>query len=243
VRDDLPDLLWPILTLSELGTHEAFRFVRWQKSVQADLGGQAAASFIAECLDGRLTGLDRLVAQVPSAQSIIKKHATELELLSPSVATALSTYPSRPAEWLTGLEIVGAEQAEIDLLATAVLQVLKDGHREAVIKCLFIWSAVQAGTFSTSAETIKLLKDYPNDTSTRSRADSVIRACWGAHRGLLDHQHAEHFAETIKWAKVFWSINSMTTSAPGALSVSQAKLHLTASSEVPMMSRLARISA
>jgi hypothetical protein len=41
VRDDLPDLLWPVLALSELGTAEGRRFVRWQKGVQDDLAGTA----------------------------------------------------------------------------------------------------------------------------------------------------------------------------------------------------------
>ena len=54
-------------------------------------------------------------------------------------------------------------QAEVELLAKAVLEVLQDGHRKAIIKCLYIWSALQAGTFSTDAETIELLKYYTND--------------------------------------------------------------------------------
>lgn len=183
VRDDLPDLLWPALTLSDLGTQEAVRFVRWQEAVQADLSGKADATFLAECLDGRLTSLDRLVAQVPEAKSSVKKRAADCEILSDSVAKALDSYPIRPAEWLTDLDMVPPGQAEIDQLAKAVLEVLQDGHREAIIKCLPIWSAVQAGTFSTDARTIELLKYYPNDQSTRSRADTVVRASWGAHRG------------------------------------------------------------
>ncbi len=71
VRDDLPDLLWPVLTLSELGTAEAVRFARWQKAVQEDLAGKAEPRFIAECLDGRLTSLDRLATQVPEAKAVI----------------------------------------------------------------------------------------------------------------------------------------------------------------------------
>ncbi len=43
VRDDLPDLLWPVLVLSELGTAEGHRFLRWQKAVQSELAGTAAA--------------------------------------------------------------------------------------------------------------------------------------------------------------------------------------------------------
>ncbi len=103
------------------------------------------------------------------------------------------------------------DQEETDLLARAVLGVLKDGHREAVIKCLHVWSAVQAGTFSTSAETIELLQRYPTDPRTRAKADSAVRAFWGAHKGLLLHENESCFADAIKWAKVFWGANSITT--------------------------------
>jgi hypothetical protein len=211
VRDDLPDLLWPVLTLSEFGTAEAVRFVRWQKAVQEDLSGKAEPRFIAECLDGRLTSLDRLAAQVPEARAVVKARAEERGLLPKSVVNALASYPLRPAEWLVDREMTPPDQEEIDLLARAVLGVLKDGHRKAVIKCLHIWSAVQAGTFSTSAETIELLQRYPTDPRTRAKADSAVRAIWGARKGLLLHENESHFADAIKWAKVFWGTNSMTT--------------------------------
>lgn len=144
VRDDLPDLLWPVLVLSELGTAEGHRFLRWQKAVQEDLSGKAEVGFVAECLDGRLTSLDRLAAQVPEARAAAKARAEELGLLPSSVVKALASYPLRPAEWLTDREVTPPGQDEIDVLARAVLGVLADGHREAVIKCLWIWSAVQA---------------------------------------------------------------------------------------------------
>ena len=210
-RDDLPDLLWPVLTLAELGTAQAVRFVRWQKAVQEDLLGKAEPRFVAECLDGRLTSLDRLAAQVPEAKAVVKVRAEERGLLPESVADALASYPLRPVEWLVDREMTPPGREEIDLLARAVLGVLTDGHREAVIKCLYIWSAVQAGTFSTSAETIELLKTYPNDPKSRSMADSVVRAMWGARRGLLVHEDESHFADAIKWARVFWGTNSMTS--------------------------------
>jgi hypothetical protein len=210
-RDDLPDLLWPVLALSELGTAEAVRFVRWQKAVQEDLSGEAEPGFLAECLDGRLTSLDRLSGQVPRAKTVVKARAEECALLPESVASALASYPLRPAEWLVDRAMRPPSQEEIDLLAGAVLDVLTDGHREAVIKCLYIWSAVQAGVFSTSAEMIELLQSYPNDPKTRDKADSVVRAMWGAQRALLHQEDESHFANTIKWAKVFWDANSMTT--------------------------------
>jgi hypothetical protein len=185
VRDDLPDLLWPVLALSELGTAGRRRFVRWQKAVQDDLTGMAEADFIAECLDGRLTSLDRLAARFPEARSAVKVRAEEHGLLPGPVVNALASYPHRPAEWLISREVTPPGQGEIDVLAQAVLGVLTDSHREAVIKCLRIWSAVQAGTFSCDAATIDLLKQYPADPGTRAKAGSVIRATWGAHKAAL----------------------------------------------------------
>lgn len=211
VRDDLPDLLWPVLALSELGTAEAVRFVRWQKAVQEDLSGKAEPRLIAESLDGRLTSLDRLAAQVSEARAVVKARAEERGLLPKSVVNALASYPLRPAEWLVDREMTPPDQEEIDLLARAVVGVLKDGHREAVIKCLHIWSAVQAGTFSASAETIELLRRYPTDPRTRAQADSIVRAMWGARKGRLLYENESYFADAIKWARVFWGANSMTT--------------------------------
>lgn len=72
VKDELPDLLWPVLVAAELGTAEAIRFVRWQEAVQGDLANHGDPKFIAECLDGRLTSLDRLVAQIPDAKATVK---------------------------------------------------------------------------------------------------------------------------------------------------------------------------
>jgi hypothetical protein len=211
VRDDLPDLLWPVLTLSELGTAEVVSFIRWQNAVLEDLSGAAEPRFIAECLDGRLTSLDKLAAEVPEAAAIVKARAEERGLLPESVASVLASYPHRPAEWLVGREITPAGREEIDLLARAVLDVLRDGHREAVIKCLYIWSAVQAGTFRTSAETIELLQPYPNDPKTRDKADLAVRSIWGAYKELLLQKDESRFADAIKWAKVFWGANSITT--------------------------------
>ncbi|WP_433287789.1 DUF5677 domain-containing protein [Pseudonocardia sp. CA-142604] len=210
-RDDLPDLIWPILALSEFGTAGAVRFIHWQKAVQDSLSGEAEPRFIAECLDGRLTGLDRLSAEVPQARAVVTTHATEGGLLPEPIARALASYPSRPAEWLADREITPPGQDEIDLLTRALLGLLKDGHREAVIKCLHIWSNVQAGTFTSSAETVNLLRQYPNDPKTRNQADSVVRAMWGARKTLLLNEDEDHFVDAVKWAKIFWGANSMTS--------------------------------
>lgn len=98
VKDELPDLLWPVLVAAELGTAEAIRFVRWQEAVQGDLANHGDPKFIAECLDGRLTSLDRLVAQIPDAKATVKARAIEWGLLPDSVARAITSYQEPAGE-------------------------------------------------------------------------------------------------------------------------------------------------
>lgn len=83
VRDDLPDLIWPVLALAEYGSQGALKFVRWQQAVQRDLADLAQPQQLAEGLDGRLTSLDRLVQEVPSAEQMVKRQAKAHDLLPP----------------------------------------------------------------------------------------------------------------------------------------------------------------
>ena len=211
VRDDLPDLLWPALLFAHQDTDAARGFVLWQAAVQSDLEGAVEPRVLAECLDGRLTSLDRLIGMQQDADAIVKERAEEFDLLPLPVADALATYPERPAAWLVDGQLRPPGQDDVDLIAKAILDVISDGHREAVVKCLQIWSTVQAGTFSSDATTIELLKVYPNERASRDQADTVVRASWGARKGALLDKDATRFEPTIKWAKVFWGINSMTT--------------------------------
>lgn len=211
VRDDLPDLLWPVLVLSERGTDEAVQFVRWQRRVLDELEGSVERAFLAECLDGRLSGLQRLSVRNPGAIEAVTLHASRLGLLSDGVLRTLSSYPDRPAEWLTGWEMEPPAEAEVNRLATAVLEAMTDGHREAIIKCIAIWSRIQAGTLTTSQDTVDLLKYYPNDPTTVSEADCVVRAMWGALRGAIIARDPDSFVEGIRFSKIFWGVNSMTT--------------------------------
>ncbi|OBB96797.1 hypothetical protein A5779_15925 [Mycolicibacterium peregrinum] len=211
VRDDLPDLLWPVLVLSERGTDQAVRFVRWQRRVMDELEGSVERAFLAECLDGRLSGLQRLSVRNPGAIEAVTLHASRLGLLSDGVRRTLSSYPDRPAEWLTGVEMEPPGEAEANRLAKAVFEAMTDGHREAIIKCIAIWSRVQAGTLTTSQHTVDLLKYYPNDSATVSEADCVVRAMWGALRGAIISRDPDCFVDGIRFSKIFWGVNSMTT--------------------------------
>ena len=211
VRDDLPDLLWPALVLAEGGTSAAGAFVRWQRRVQAELVSEVDPEVLTNGLDGRLTGLQLLGETCPGASALVREHAVAEGLASENVLRALASYPEVPASWLHERDFSPPGDDDVRLISRAVREAMVDGHREAVLKCLPIWAAVQAGTFSAGPKLIDLLRTYPDDTETRSAADSAIRAAWGAKRGALLHSDNERFDAAIAWAKVFWRINSMTT--------------------------------
>lgn len=132
-------------------------------------------------------------------------------MLPTNIIDVISTYPERPARWLGETEARPPAQSDVDLLARAMVEVLGDGHRESLVKCISIWSAVQAGTFTADQTTIDLLKSYPGNRSNRSRADAVVRASWGATRGANLANDPNYFDETLSWAATFWNFNSTTT--------------------------------
>lgn len=211
-KDDLPDFLWPALVLAEQGNDSVRRFVRWQKAVHDGLPVHGESAFVAESLDGRLTHLSVLAVSFSDAADLVVVEATRYGLPSRRVRRALGSYPYIPSGWLAGqADLQPPELAELESIRDALLGVLKDGHREALLKCLRTWSTVQAGTFRSDEATIDILKNYPGDISTRSAADTTVRAMWGAHKGAALVDDPIHFDEAIKWARVFWGANSMTS--------------------------------
>lgn len=212
LKDDLPDLIWPALVLAELGNDGARQFVKWQKAVQERLAHHDEGAWVAELLDGRLTLLVVLADRFPDASAIVVDEARRHDLLSEGVRDALVSYPYLPARWLVGdVEVTPSHQQDLELIRDAVLGVMQDDHREALLKCFRTWSTVQAGTFSSSADTIELLKDYPVVPTKRAAADSVVRAMWGAHKAMIQVDDPNHFDAATEWARVFWGVNSMTS--------------------------------
>jgi hypothetical protein len=212
LKDDLPDLLWPALVLAEQGDQGVRRFVQWQQAVQDRLADRGEAELVAESLDGRLTHLSVLSDRLPGSADVIVAEATRHGLLSEGVRRALNAYPYLPAPWLTGqAEVQPPGRGELEFIRDALIGVMEDRHREALLKCLRVWSTVQAGTFRSDARTIGLLEHYPGDQDSRSAADSVVRAGWGAHKGALCMRDPHYFDAAIRWARVFWGVNSMTS--------------------------------
>src|SRR5437764_14913937 len=66
VRDDFPDLLWPVLLVSQLGDEAAVRFRRVQEVVIAAVGEQALDDKDVH-FDGRLTSIEAVGADLRPA--------------------------------------------------------------------------------------------------------------------------------------------------------------------------------
>lgn len=210
VRDDVPDLLWPVLVLGERGDEAIRSFVEWQKAVVADLNGEVDGRVLADGLDGRLTGLARLITLYPVAAEPIRVRAEEFDLMPPSVRSVLSSYPQSPAEWLVG-EFHSPDQADIDLLRRSLLDLLRSAHREALIKCLSIWVGVITSSLSVGPKAVDLLRDYPNEPNRHVQADSAISAMWGSLRQSRESDDPDYWKPATDWARIFWGTNSMTT--------------------------------
>ncbi len=212
IKDDFPDLLWPALVVAEQGNASVRQFVKWQKAMQKRLAHHREDAWVAEALDGRLSHLAALAMKFPDASGLVVGEADRHGLRSEGVRSALASYPYMPAPWLVGdIEFEPPKRSDLELIRAALLSVLRDGHREALIKCLRTWSTVQAGTFSSDSLTIDLLKNYPGDVANRAAADTAVRAMWGAHKAWIQNDDPNHFDRAIKWARVFWGANSMTS--------------------------------
>lgn len=210
VKEDLPDFLWPAIILSKYGDSGARRFICWQKAVQKRLlaKNEEEISWIADRLDGRFSHLAELVEKIPEASKVILEEAKCCHLLPENLCKALAIYPNFPTPWLIGKIVDEDPESRLVLeLVHKALSYAMDRHGEALIKCLYIWSRLQAGVFSADKDIIDLLRGYPQELDKLSKADAVIRASWGAYKGMLLIKGPNHFAKAKKWSQDFWKFN------------------------------------
>jgi hypothetical protein len=210
VRDDLPDLLWPVLVLAEQGPDGLRKVCDWQTRVIGVL--RPDYNFTdGTRLDGRLTRIAACGKGSLARSDLLRTEAVDLGLLSREVSSALALYPTRPAPEFLGPEADGDEDKSFRLITMGIFAALTDGHLEALIKFLAVTAQVLDDSLRTSPETVELLRHYPGDRSTRDQADSVIRAMFGATKGGLAMSDPDVWEQSSAWAKEFWNFNGRTT--------------------------------
>lgn len=207
VRDDLPDMLWPAALIALEGDRGGIRFGRLQQEVNRVLPTEMVA------LDGRLTSLEA----VPEASRATVLPALEREISNAGampglLLAALRHYPDLPGRWLLvdAFDYRDDEHAAdeaLGFLSEVVRVVSLNAHREALLKFVPMAWAVVTGTFRSDQDTIDVLKTYPGDASLWSKADTVIRASFGASLAVEEMTHPELQPRRQQWAASFWRQN------------------------------------
>ena len=215
-RDDLPDLLWP-LVLAAIEEHEAPALFR--KAQEAVLEALPASSLEESggALDGRLTSLERFAgtdrAKVVQAFKDFPGHA---RLISADLMGVLSLYDELPGRWLLvdpweGSTSVPSPDEAVNLLAHAIVKVIADASLNAVTKTPpYAWQLLR-GKLRLPREMIDVLRDYPLDVEKRPLAEATIRSSFLALKAADAHEHPEWFPPREAWKKSFWEQNRAST--------------------------------
>lgn len=222
VLDDLPDLIWPVLLVHLFGDAAVVQaFFRAQEILIALLQERGDLPDGLD-LDGRLTSLDQVPAELREAFLRSLREAGLAEVLFPSeVQAVLACYESAPGRWAffpQGLPASAAEP-EVDaaaLLRMAVVNVVANRSLNAAVKSIgFGWGCVtgklQVGPLAD------LWPSYVEwDEDRRSMADAAILSSFLAGKAMLTHRSPELLARMEAWADDFWDHNWSTLACRAA---------------------------
>lgn len=199
--DDLPDLLWPLLVVAERGDAAAQTFGEFQTAV-ASLVTEPTA----HRLDGRLTSLEAFPAALRA--DVLDLRVRFPAAVPPELSTLAVFFPEMPGSWfLAGWADEShcpTLDASLNRLSDSVLTVLGDRHHEALVKFVPLAWTVVSGTGSFEPTVIEVLHDYPSVESKFPMADSIIRASFGALKGLSEWSDTTDSDPVGAWAEAFW---------------------------------------
>jgi hypothetical protein len=212
VRDDLPDLLWPVYLIGHGGDRAAVNIGRFQSALATAITAQGI-DVKSLRLDGRLTSLEEVPEALRGAVlPLLEQEISNRGLMPSPLLRVLRQYEDLPGRWLLvdafeHRDATTDVSQELERLAQAIANVTRDGHLEALVKFMGIaWDAV-TGQMSTSAETVRYLRGYPGDATLVAQADTVVRAMFGARNGadFLNDPQVEQ--DRVSWARSFWRKN------------------------------------
>lgn len=138
-RDDLPDLLWPLVLISVAGDETGALFGRAQDAVLQVIPGTSLEESGA-ALDGRLTSLERF-SDEDRARLVKAFRAIDIRsrLFPPELLGVLLLYEDLPGRWLVvdpwfeGAKLPTPDES-INYLAEAVVTAIADPSANAMVK-------------------------------------------------------------------------------------------------------------
>jgi hypothetical protein len=209
-RDDLPDLLWPLLLAHLQGDQGAISLSKAQHLLLTLIDEEYARSWPV-ALDGRLTSLERFPDHVRDVfLSELRTASLDDELFPPELVGVMRLYPDCPGVWIFGDGWSSGElpkEAEsATLLASAIVGALADRHTNALVKAGVLSWQLQVGSMHWPREMLEDLSDWPANADSRSQGDATILSGFLAAKGLDEENN-----DALDWAQQFWIQNWHST--------------------------------
>lgn len=213
-RDDLPDLLWPLMLVAEDGDAAAVAFRRFQEVVLRSVDSSTESPEFS--CDGRLTSLERFPPYLRTQLLADFVGRTDASLLfAPSILGVFRLYPSIPGSWLLvepwKSSKCPSEEESLNFLAGSIVKVLSDRHLNALTKTPPFGWLVLKQKIHLPHDLIDLLIDYPTNPSKRSAADAIILSSFLTFKMTDEAQDSGSKLERLDWARKFWDQNRRLT--------------------------------
>lgn len=210
-RDDLPDLLWPLMLVSVKGDEAAVTFRQFQE-LFISAAGEGVIEKLGLACDGRLTSLERVPAEArEELLSRVRDHPDLDEFLPSAVIGVLRLYPSLPGSWILVAPWRDREspspEESLNFLARSLVRVISDRHLNALVKTAPLGWLILNRRVHLPKDVIDLLVDYPGNPATKERADAMILSSFLSFKAADEHQDAAVKTERLNWARAFWGTN------------------------------------
>jgi hypothetical protein len=217
VRDDLPDLIWPLLLVAVHGDSMAELFKRAQKLVLQSVPSEEIDRWDLR-LDGRLTSVEAFPEHVqsPIVEAFSDAGTTE-DVFPDSLLRILSLYEDAPGRWLLvdpwlPDRHLPPEEEAVETLARAIVQAATSEDVNALVKTApLAWQVLRGMIGKLPVEAVEDLKGYPADLARRPAAESLIRSHFLVDKAADMELHPQRIANAAAWAKSFWTQNWTNT--------------------------------
>lgn len=210
VRDDLPDLLWPLCLVALHGDRGIVYYREFQELV-IDVVGQDRIDELNIAVDGRLTSLERIPVETrKDIVEVLRGHHRFGELLTEEVLGVMRMYEDLPGQWLLVDPWTHDEddrEESMNWLARSIVAVVGDRHLNALVKAsTFGWRLLSRRVHFPS-KFGEVLIDYPVNEERRDAADAMILSSFLAFKAMDVQADPRTGEQREAWASRFWNAN------------------------------------
>lgn len=211
VRDDLPDLLWP-LCLAVLHGDQGLVYYRQFQELVIEVLGQEPVDELKIAVDGRLTSLERIPVEIRGEIIEALRNRSRVEKLLPKeILGVMRMYEDLPGGWLLVDPWAAVEgddlEESMNWLARAIVTVVSERHLNALVKASTFGWLVLNRRLHLPSEFGAVLIDYPVNEERRGAADAMILSSFLAFKAMDVVADSGIGEQRDTWASRFWNTN------------------------------------